>query len=64
MMTSFCLNTKGMMTLEGHTSYIFSVAFSVKLPTILATGSDDTTVKLWNVDTGECTHVSFSYYSN
>ena len=37
-------------TLEGHTNYIWSVAFSPD-GILLATGSEDNTVKLWNVET-------------
>ena len=40
-------------TLTGHDDWVFSVAFSpdgVKL----ASGSADTTIKLWNVSTGKC----------
>ncbi|MGH2413942.1 MAG: WD40 repeat domain-containing protein, partial [Microcystaceae cyanobacterium] len=58
--TSQCLQT-----LEEHTSRVWSVAFS---PTpfspltqggteggyMLATGSEDKTLKLWNVETGQC----------
>ncbi|MFW9262264.1 NB-ARC domain-containing protein [Nostoc sp. CALU 546] len=40
-------------TLQGHTRWIWSVAFSPDGQT-LASGSDDQTVKLWDVQTGEC----------
>jgi WD40 repeat protein len=39
--------------LHGHSSCIWSVAFSPVESTI-ASGSDDGTIKLWNTDTGEC----------
>jgi WD40 repeat protein len=39
--------------LKGHTNLVFAVAFSPD-DRILATGSIDTFVRLWNVETGEC----------
>ena len=39
-------------TLTGHTSSVFSVAFSPDGQTV-ASGSDDKTIKLWNVATGQ-----------
>ncbi|NJR50298.1 MAG: Fis family transcriptional regulator [Leptolyngbyaceae cyanobacterium CSU_1_3] len=40
-------------TLKGHTSQVYSVAFSPNGET-LASSSEDQTVKLWNIQTGEC----------
>ncbi len=40
-------------SLQGHTSLVMSVAFSPDGQT-LASGSQDETIKLWDVDTGEC----------
>ena len=40
---------------KGHTDGLFSVAFHPTNPNVLATGSADTTVKIWNRKTGECT---------
>ena len=40
-------------TLEGHSSSVRSVAWSRDGQT-LASGSYDNTVKLWNVQTGDC----------
>ena len=40
-------------TLDGHSSYVHSVAFSPD-GTTLASGSYDMTIKLWNTNTGEC----------
>ncbi|EED11823.1 WD repeat-containing protein, putative [Talaromyces stipitatus ATCC 10500] len=41
----------GLQTLEGHSDSVRSVAFSLDGQT-LASGSDDKTVKLWNIKTG------------
>ena len=42
-------------TFAGHTERVSSVAFHPTNPNICATGSHDTTAKIWNVETGECT---------
>jgi WD40 repeat protein len=39
--------------LHGHTDLVFSIAFSLD-DRILASSSIDTTVRLWNTETGEC----------
>ena len=39
--------------LEGHTKGVLSVAFHSFAP-LLATGSEDGTVKLWNTNSQEC----------
>ena len=40
-----------LQTLKGHSNWVWSVAYSPDGQT-LASGSDDTTIKLWNVKTG------------
>lgn len=42
-----------LLTLEGHTNWIRSVAFSPD-GEILVSGSDDKTLILWNTNTGQC----------
>ncbi len=42
-----------MRTLQGHTKALWSVAFSPN-GEIIASGSEDGTIKLWDVQTGEC----------
>ena len=42
-----------MRTLQGHTSFVWSAAFSPDNQT-LASGSEDETIKLWDVLTGKC----------
>ncbi|ORY36987.1 WD40 repeat-like protein [Rhizoclosmatium globosum] len=43
----------GPLTLTGHSSMVRSVAFSPDSRTVVS-GSEDQTVKLWSVETGEC----------
>ncbi len=46
-------NIKQIITYIGHTSWVQSLAFSPD-GEILASGSNDQTVRLWNVHTGQC----------
>ncbi|KAF9346120.1 hypothetical protein BGX26_002396, partial [Mortierella sp. AD094] len=47
-------NWKRMRTLSGHSKVVGSLSFSVAGDHIIS-GSDDKTVRLWNVDTSDCT---------
>ena len=40
-------------TLEGHSGWVMSVAISAD-STLIASASDDKTVKLWDTATGDC----------
>ena len=42
-----------LQTLQGHTSWVWSIVFNPKV-TQLASGSYDQTVKLWDFETGKC----------
>ena len=42
-------------TFKGHTSWVRSVAFSHD-GKLMASGSDEETIKLWDIDTRECVH--------
>ncbi|MBD2194625.1 MULTISPECIES: WD40 domain-containing protein [Calothrix] len=46
-------NIKQIVTYMGHTSWVQSLAFSPD-GNILASGSNDQTVRLWNIHTGQC----------
>ncbi|MHC5716896.1 MAG: WD40 repeat domain-containing protein [Nostoc sp.] len=46
-------NIKQIITCDGHTGWVQSLAFSPD-GEILASGSNDQTVKLWNIHTGQC----------
>ena len=41
------------VTLKGHTDCVFSVVFNHD-GTKIVSGSQDNTIRVWNVDTGEC----------
>ncbi|MEE1203610.1 MAG: hypothetical protein UHN59_04835, partial [Bacteroidales bacterium] len=40
-------------TLEGHSEYVYSVAYSPDGTKIIS-GSKDKTIKIWDANTGEC----------
>jgi WD40 repeat protein/tetratricopeptide (TPR) repeat protein len=46
-------NVRERNTLQGHEGYVLSVSFSPTDGKILASGSSDKTIKLWNLETGE-----------
>jgi len=39
-------------TMEGHTQKIYNVVFSPVLPNLVASGSDDRTIRIWRTDEG------------
>ena len=52
------------LTLKGHREAVTSVAFRPTNPALLATGSNDRTVKIWNIDTKECIKTLKGHASN
>ena len=40
------------MEFVGHEAKIFNVIFNSSIPNIFATGSDDLTVRIWDIDKG------------
>jgi WD40 repeat protein len=48
--------------LRGHTSAAYTLAISPD-GQLLVSGSDDQTVRLWNLQTGECLHVKHGHVS-
>jgi WD40 repeat protein/DNA-binding Xre family transcriptional regulator len=46
-------NIKQIMTCKGHTSWVQSLAFSPD-KNLLASGSNDQTIRLWNIHTAQC----------
>ncbi|MEE0961644.1 MAG: hypothetical protein U0L54_03740, partial [Bacteroidales bacterium] len=47
------INFKCLKTLEGHSFYVTSVAYSPDGTKIIS-GSHDKTIKIWNANTGQC----------
>lgn len=47
------IETGKFQNLEGHTQTIWTVTFHPSLP-IIASGSDDCTIRIWDSNTGEC----------
>ncbi len=45
-----------MLQMNGHTDVIYCIVFCPELSMVI-TGSDDKTPRVWNVATGECVHV-------
>ncbi|WNZ25958.1 NACHT domain-containing protein [Leptolyngbya sp. NK1-12] len=49
---------------EGRAPWVWSVAFNPTQPNLLASCSDDTYIKLWNVETGKCLRVLSGHTSS
>lgn len=41
-------------TLDGHSDWVNAIQIDQKTPTIIISGSDDSTIRLWNKTTGQC----------
>ena len=42
--------TNPVKSFEGHTSKIYNIVYSPVLPNIVASGSDDKTIRIWRID--------------
>ncbi|NJK67561.1 MAG: hypothetical protein HC789_08455 [Microcoleus sp. CSU_2_2] len=51
--TDFINSGQLLNTLQGHSHWVLSVAFSPKQP-LLASSSVDGSIKIWDLKTGEC----------
>ena len=46
-----------MMTLIGHTSHVRGLCWNHEIPYLLASGSWDSTLRLWDVRVGKCLEI-------
>jgi WD40 repeat protein len=44
--------TTAIRVFEGHDKRVFNVAYNFQIPTMLASGSDDYTVRVWDMKEG------------
>ena len=44
-------------TLEGHKERVYNVIFNQNLPNIIASGSDDKSIRIWDTDMIECSAI-------
>lgn len=45
-----------LLTLKGHTTWVWSIKFSPS-GQIIASGGEDQTIRIWDVSTGQCLHI-------
>ena len=56
------LSTQNTYTLSGHSDDVHAIAFSPD-GSVLASGSHDHTIKLWNLDTGDCAQTLLGHHN-